>query len=321
MAVIVEVLGWGGRSQGHFRVDGPSVTIGRGYQNDVVLDDPYISANHLRLDATENGWQLTDLQSRNGVQVLKNSKTENSSSTVILEDGAEIKVGRRRLRILTDGHPVEPAKELHRLEQDLGRLNRLSIWLPLFLISLALDIGSLYASSFVEWQWKNHIFTILGSQAVVLMVALFWSLLGRFLRHERQFLSQYSLILSVGLIYTLLEWLIGVLSYNLSSSGVAMIMLPLLAMLLATLLLSANFALATNMLPRQRWISALGFVMLVIVVSISGQLSGWGEFSPYPDYFSGLEVPALQFTSAESADDFMTSFDPIFAAADRLALD
>ena len=61
-----------------------------------------------------------------------------------------------------------------------------------------------------------------------------------------------------------------------------MILSPLNALLLLALLLSANFALATNMLPRQRWISSLGFVMLIIVVSITARMSGWGEFSPYP---------------------------------------
>ena len=71
MAVIIEVLGWGGKSQRHYRAEGPSITIGRGYQNDVVLGDSHISANHLRLDAVEGGWQLTDLaepQWRRGYQ-------------------------------------------------------------------------------------------------------------------------------------------------------------------------------------------------------------------------------------------------------------
>jgi hypothetical protein len=115
--------------------------------------------------------------------------------------------------------------------------------------------------------------------------------------------------------------LIGMLAYNAGTEMVAMILSPLNALLLLALLLSANFALATNMFPRQRWISSLGFVMLIIVVSITAQMSGWGEFSPYPSYFSGLEVPGLQFAGAESADDFIASFDAIFAAADRKALD
>lgn len=326
MAVIIELLGWGGKRQRYFTVEGNSVTIGRSYQNDVVLDDAHISPNHLRLDAVEGGWLLTDLQSLNGVEIVKNpispsAQIPSSDSAAVLAEGAEIKVGRARLRIVSDSHPVDAAKVLHHLEKDVGKLNRLSIWLPLFLISLAVEIASLYSSSYIEWQWKNVFSTILGTQAMLLFLALLWGALGRFLRSESQFLSHYCLILLAGLVYSLASWLIGILGYNAGTEMLVMILSPLNALLILGLLLSANFALATNMLPRQRWISSLGFVMLVIVVSITGQLSGWGEFSPYPDYFSGLEVPALQFTSAESADDFIASFDPIFAAADRLALD
>ena len=72
MAVIIELLGWGGKRQRYFTVEGNSVTIGRSYQNDVVLDDAHISPNHLRLDAVEGGWLLTDLQSLNGVEIVKN---------------------------------------------------------------------------------------------------------------------------------------------------------------------------------------------------------------------------------------------------------
>ncbi len=337
MAVIIELLGWGGKRQRYFTVEGPAVTIGRSYQNDVVLGDGHISPEHLRLDAidpsngVEGGWQLTDLDSLNGVEILKNSHSTSShftradphesNSLTLLGEGAELKIGRTRLRILSDSHPVDPAKELHHLEQDVGKLNRLSIWLPLFLLSLTLDIGALYASSYIEWQWKNVLSTILGTQAGLLMLALFWGGLGRFLRSESHFLSHYCLILLAGLAYSLSDWLIGVLGYNLGTQTVALVLKPLIALSFAGLLLSANFALATNMLPRQRWVSALGFVMLIIVVSITAQVSQWGEFSPYPDYFSGLEVPVLQFADAESAEQFVVGLDPIFAAADRMALD
>ena len=253
--------------------------------------------------------------------VMENSEPQEPDSKILLGEGAELKIGRTRLRLLSDSHPADPAKELHRLEQDVGKLNRLSIWLPLFLVSLTLDIGALYASSYVEWQWKNVLSTILGTQAGLLMLALFWGGLGRFLRSESHFLSHYCLILLAGLAYSLSDWLIGILGYNLGTQSVALVLKPLIALSVAGVLLSANFALATNMLPRQRWVSALGFVMLIIVVSITAQVSQWGEFSPYPSYFSGLEVPALQFVDAGSAVDFVASFDPVFAEADRLALD
>jgi hypothetical protein len=344
MAIIIELLGWGGKRQRYFAVEGSSVTIGRSYQNDVVLGDVHISPEHLRLDANDGaggGWQLTDLGSLNGVEVIKNppipsSPTPSSPSpsspspssappslapTILLSEGAELKIGRTRLRILSDCHPVGPAKELHHLEQDVGKLNRLSIWLPLFLISLILDVGLLYASSYVEWQWKNVFSTILVTQTGLLMLALFWGGLGRFLRNDSHFISHYCLILMAGLAYSAGDWLIGILGYNMGTQLVSLVLSPLIALVLAALLLSANFALATNMLPRQRWVSALGFVMLIFVVSITAQVSQWGEFSPYPEYFSGIEIPALQFAGAESADNFVDRFESIFAAADSHALD
>lgn len=319
MAVIIEVLGWGGKSQRHYRVEGSSITIGRGYQNDVVLGDSHISANHLRLDAVEGGWQLTDLDSLNGVEIIKNPSADSTASTMVLADGAEIKIGRTKLRIIADSYPVEAAKELHRLEKDVGQLNRFSIWLPLFMLVLAIDVSTLYTNSFVEWQWKNSLSSILVTQLFLLVLALFWAGVGRFLREEGNFLGHYNLILLATLVYSLSGWFVGVIGYNLSAGFLIETVLPLFTLLLAALLLSANFALATTMMARQRWITSVGFVGLILVVSIASQMQQWGEFSPYPEYFSALELPALQIGRGESVDTFIEDLDGLFADADRLA--
>ena len=325
MAVIIEVLGWGGKSRHHYRVDGPSISIGRGYQNDVVLSDSHISANHLRLDVVEGGWQLTDLDSLNGVEIIKNPSinsvsADSTSSEIVLADGAEIKIGRTRLRIIADSHPVDAAKELHRLEKDVGQLNRFSIWLPLLLLVLIVDITALYANSFVEWQWKNALSSILFTQVFLLMLALFWAAVGRFLREEANFLGHYNLILLAALVYSASDWLIGVIGYNLSAEFLIVVVAPLINMMLVAVLLAANFALATSMLARQRWISSVGFVLLLLVISVASQMQQWGEFSPYPEYFSALELPALQIGDGESLDEFILGLDDLFAEADQLAV-
>lgn len=320
MAVIIEVLGWGGKSQRHYRVEGSSITLGRGYQNDVVLSDSHISPNHLRLDALDNGWQLTDLESLNGVEILKNpASQENPLSAGVLADGAEIKVGRTRLRIIADSYQVEPAKALHRLEREVGQLNRFSIWLPLFLLSVTVSIGSLYVNSFVEWQWKNIVSTILASQVAPLILALFWSGLGRLLREESNFLGHYNLILLASLIYTSGAWLTGIIAYNLSAQILISVAVPLFSLLLVAVLLSANFALATHMQARQRWITSIAFVALVMVVSIATRMQQWGEFSPYPVYFSAIELPLFQLGGGASVDAYISGLDDLFVDADQLA--
>jgi pSer/pThr/pTyr-binding forkhead associated (FHA) protein len=59
-----------GQAKGkRFSVLGPTVTMGRAEFNDVVIDDPSISAAHARLDLNEGIWSLTDVGSTNGTTV------------------------------------------------------------------------------------------------------------------------------------------------------------------------------------------------------------------------------------------------------------
>jgi predicted component of type VI protein secretion system len=49
------------------RLDGSrSVTVGKDAANDVVLDDPFVSGRHLRLERRDGRWHVRDLGSTNG---------------------------------------------------------------------------------------------------------------------------------------------------------------------------------------------------------------------------------------------------------------
>ena len=47
MAIVVELLARNGRPIKHFFFDKNQITIGRGYNNDLTLDDPYVCAGHI----------------------------------------------------------------------------------------------------------------------------------------------------------------------------------------------------------------------------------------------------------------------------------
>jgi pSer/pThr/pTyr-binding forkhead associated (FHA) protein len=50
------------------RIAGEEATIGRGYDNDVIVDDPYVAARHLRVSRDEAGQLVAkDLGSVNGI--------------------------------------------------------------------------------------------------------------------------------------------------------------------------------------------------------------------------------------------------------------
>jgi pSer/pThr/pTyr-binding forkhead associated (FHA) protein len=67
---------------------GDVITIGRAPSNDVVIDDPTVSAQHASLTKSPSGYRLRDLGSTNGTQINGVSITDAE-----LNDGNEIRFG------------------------------------------------------------------------------------------------------------------------------------------------------------------------------------------------------------------------------------
>lgn len=71
-------------------------SIGRGRENDITLDDSFLSADHARLSWNGKGWVLEDLGSTNGTQV--NGKRVKRATA--LKPGDTIEFGRVRVKLV-----------------------------------------------------------------------------------------------------------------------------------------------------------------------------------------------------------------------------
>ena len=67
---------------------GDVIRIGRAPSNDIVIDDPTVSAQHASLTKSPSGYRLRDLGSTNGRQINGVSITDAE-----LKDGTEIRFG------------------------------------------------------------------------------------------------------------------------------------------------------------------------------------------------------------------------------------
>lgn len=88
----VEILSRHHRDVAHRqRCDGAEVTIGRGYDNDVVVDDPFVSARHLRVQRDEQGRLVAeDLGSANGLFTERGRKRQ---ASIVLHGDEPIRIG------------------------------------------------------------------------------------------------------------------------------------------------------------------------------------------------------------------------------------
>jgi hypothetical protein len=86
------------------------VRIGRGYDNDVILDDPYVAAHHVRIVRDETGALVAeDLGSANG---LFAGEDRRRLARVVLDGKRWIRVGRTHLRIRRADQAVAPERLL-----------------------------------------------------------------------------------------------------------------------------------------------------------------------------------------------------------------
>ena len=104
--ILIEVMGRGRSTIERIRVPAATATIGRAYDNDVILDDPFVDGHAARVSLTHDGaLMVEDLGALNGVQ--------GPAGPVVgptrIEPGGQLRVGRTRLRLVTPETRVQPA--------------------------------------------------------------------------------------------------------------------------------------------------------------------------------------------------------------------
>ncbi|MFZ4875239.1 FHA domain-containing protein [Janthinobacterium sp. Mn2066] len=100
----IEILAANGEVQQRQRLDSLPIRLGRGYDNDFILDDAHTAAEHAIIeDDGQGGLQLRDLGSHNGV--IHQGKRQ---LQVALTGNSIVRLGHTLLRVRAADHPVAP---------------------------------------------------------------------------------------------------------------------------------------------------------------------------------------------------------------------
>lgn len=98
----VEILSGTREVRHRYRVDALPIRIGRAYDNDIILDDPHVSAHHATVEqAADNELVIRDAGSRNGILHKRRRHTE-----LPIDGNTVFKLGHILLRVRTSGFQV-----------------------------------------------------------------------------------------------------------------------------------------------------------------------------------------------------------------------
>ncbi|MBR9990043.1 MAG: FHA domain-containing protein [Gemmatimonadetes bacterium] len=320
MALIVEVVdSRGGSVKERVRLDGGSLNVGRGYDNDLILDDLYVDARHARIDVNADGSvEIEDLGSINGLVALD---TPGRVPRVIARPGTQVRIGRTILRFRDPSEPVPPALQERTKPAGISRL---------------FDNGGLRAAAFIAALTMATAYTWFGSYerdsgstavAVAVVFVLFavmwagiWAVASRIVINRFNFTSHLAAVAVVAIpvmLFTSIDaWATFLFPDNPLWVPFGMVVWSGLFMLSIALHLS----LSSTMDRLRRWRAAVmttgAFALMMGLLAYAGR----DAFTDVPEFqgvikpFSGQMLPAIDVSGfsdvlaelKEEADELAT---------------
>lgn len=179
------------------RCVGPEITIGRGYANDVVLDDPYVAPRHLRIARSPAGaWIAEDLGSAGGLFADRDDRPQ---STILLDGERPIRIGHTTLRIRDANHAVEG----ERLPSPSGH-HVLVIAVAFALVMTGVETLSLWLGETDQPKISRYAMPVLTLLLGVVGWTAVWATITRIFSHQARFERHLLIATSAALAISLL---------------------------------------------------------------------------------------------------------------------
>lgn len=199
--LILQLGGRSGRARDLVRSQGETLSIGRGYANDVVLADPYVAPVQGSFRCRDDRWVYANSDDTN--RVLLNGANL-PAREVEVQPGDRLVLGRTEVRVFSPDTEVAPTRKL-----------LISDWLHHDSVGLLFPLLALVACNLVDYSvdyllqatreidWKESVSSLLWLNLFLFGWAVIWAITGKIIRHHAHF-GQQLFITAVWLIALIL---------------------------------------------------------------------------------------------------------------------
>jgi len=303
----VELLARNGDVLQRQRVDRLPICIGRGYDNDVILDDDYAAARHAVVEpGADGGLLLRDLGSRNGI-VVAGRRAQDATVT----GDTVVRIGHTALRVRPADWPVAPElpdRTFHRWEGGIpGALGLALAGACALLVRWLTDTEFFAPARYAE--------ALAGGLAAALLWAGVWACANRlFGRHAR--LGRHLFVFGCGA-SAILAWALlgGTLGYAFSAEAFTHYGSHVAALLLAGMVYFHLCTVRPRNRVRYRWVCA-GLAVLCSGLILAGNVQRTGRLSDEL-YMAVLLPPDVRVSPDHGVDEFMRDVEAMRGPLDR----
>ncbi len=304
--VILETIQRGVHS--YHKIESFPVTMGRAFDNDIILQDVTISPHHLVIDKQDGNYLIKNLSTENGSS-LEGKKL--GSEAAVLEIPAHFKLNNLKARLLSTNMPVEETY----VQSCSGLFCFFSspIWAALlFLVTVAIFFIERYLDTPVAKEPLYYISNVLPSVWTLLGITVVISGITRISTHRWEIIPAISIASMVFLVPQLFEYIGSFASYLFTADSFGSWLQNIASFMIIPLLL-ALFIVKTI---HTKWLPALGVAALVYspflayqVINLVDELNLKSGFSEVPGYSQTLLPNDIRLNTTISLDDFIKEAD------------
>jgi hypothetical protein len=318
MELIIEQVSGTKKLLQRHKIKGSFIDIGRGYDNDLVLNDPYVCGRHLSLNTTEEGrWQMCDQGSVNGSFTDRQQPIEGLQPVY---SGDVISIGKSYLRFIYPNQPVAPAIRLGGFEGVLNWLSSPAIVIAVFCLYISLLLGNYYVGSSVEIK-ASHMFSSVFTKLLVMsLLPLLFALLARLFKHDARVLTQMVVSYSFFIIYLLLDALSALISFNSNQQWMSNSFSYITQIMLVFAVLWSAFYIAFHQSQLRRTVLAGGLTITFFVLAYLNNAGNRSDFNPKPSYDNTLLAPEFALSEPVSIKEFIADSEAVFELVTKKAV-
>jgi hypothetical protein len=303
----VELLARNGDVLQRLPVHALPIRIGRGYGNDVILDDDYAAPDHAVVEAdAQGGLRLRDLGTKNGI-VARGRRHQ----AIALDGDTVVRIGHTALRVRAADYPVPPERldrTFHRWEGALPGAIGLGL-----AGAVALLGGWLGDTQYLEF--VRYFAALAYGMVAALLWGGVWAFANRlFGRHAR--LGRHLFVFGCGVVAMAAYVLAGsLLAYAFSAEAFTHYASHVGTLLLAGMVYFHLCTVKPQNRIRYRWICA-GLAVLGASLILVGNVQRTGRYSDEL-YMSVLMPPATRLSPDHGIDEFMREVEGMQPQLDR----
>ena len=292
------------------------VILGRAYDCQVIIEDPYVCPQHIKISLAENGELLIeDLDSLNGLSISKHGAKQ---SQLKLQPGDDCFIGWTKLRFRYRDEQVAPARHDHSRQLVFSLLQQ-----PRFLaIIIILAFLQLIFSGWLDQARQVELHTLLVAPATaylfLIVWALVWSVVGKLLVHRACFFTHFAIV-AVMISLTLIND--GVIGYSLFMLDMDLFLVYIqlvTGFIITAVMLYAHLHFATRTRPKNQLVIAIFISAIFTVLLAYIDYEEKDEFSSSPAYSVFLKPPMFVIGSVQTTDEFLSGMNSVEGEIDVL---